>query len=81
MQLDRASDRLVTYFEGEAAGCELAARGHSKEKRTDCPLVTLGLVLDASGFVRTSRVFEGNVSEAGSLQTMLAGLQAPAARV
>lgn len=71
-------DLTNTCFEGEAAGCELAARGHSKEKRTDCPLVTLGLVLDASGFVRTSRVFEGNVSEAGSLPTMLAGLQAPA---
>ncbi len=71
-------DLTNTYFEGDAAGCELAARGHSKEKRTDCPLVTLGLVLDASGFVRTSRVFEGNVSEAGSLQTMLEGLQAPA---
>jgi len=28
-----------------------------KEKRTDCPLVTLGLVLDGSGFVRRSQTF------------------------
>ena len=35
-----------------------AKRGHSKEKRSDCPLVTLGLVLDSSGFVRRSQVFD-----------------------
>jgi len=34
-----------------------AAHGHSKEKRTDCPLVTLGLVLDSSGFPIRSKVF------------------------
>jgi len=41
-----------TYFEGEMAGNAKAHRGHSKEKRSDCPLVTLGLVLDDSGFIR-----------------------------
>ena len=35
---------------------------HSKDKRTDCPLLTLGMVLDASGFVRRSQVFAGNVN-------------------
>ena len=45
-------DLTNTYFEGEAGGQPKARRGHSKEKRTDCPLLTLGLVLDASGFVR-----------------------------
>ena len=38
-------------------------RGHSKKRRTDCPLLTLGLVLDASGFVRRLQVFAGNVRE------------------
>ena len=51
-------DLTNTYFEGEAAKQPLA-RHHSKEKRSDCPLLTLGLVLDGSGFVR-SRVFAGN---------------------
>lgn len=60
-------DLTNTYFEGEASGNAKAKRGHSKEKRSDCPLVTLGLVLDGSGFVRRSRMFEGNVSEAGTL--------------
>jgi hypothetical protein len=49
-----------------------------QEKRSDCPLVTLGLVLDGSGFVRRSQTFEGNVSEAGTLAGMLTGLDAPA---
>ena len=48
-------------------GNHQAKRGHSKEKRTDCPLVTLGLVLDGSGFIRRSRVFAGNVSEDSTL--------------
>lgn len=70
-------DLTNTYFEGEMAGNGKAKNGHSKEKRSDCPLVTLGLVLDGSGFVRRSRMFEGNVSEASTLHEMLKGLDAP----
>lgn len=70
-------DLTNTYFEGEMAGNGKAKRGRSKEKRTDCPLLTLGLVLDGSGFIRRSRMFEGNASEASTLQEMLAGLEAP----
>ena len=71
-------DLTNTYFEGDASDNPKAKRGRSKEKRSDCPLVTLGLVLDGSGFVRRSQVFEGNVSECTTLETMLAGLAAPA---
>ncbi len=70
-------DLTNTYFEGTAAGNAKAARGHSKEKRSDCPLVTLGLVLDAGGFVRRSRMFAGNVAESSTLQGILKGLAAP----
>ena len=52
-------DLTNTYFEGEAGAQPQAKRGHSKEKRSDCPLLTLGLMLDASGFVRRSQVFAG----------------------
>jgi hypothetical protein len=71
-------DLTNTFFEGEAAANPRAKRGHSKEKRSDCPLVTLGLVLDGSGFVRRSEVFDGNVVEGTTLAGMLAGLGAPA---
>lgn len=70
-------DLTNTYFEGIAAGVAKAVRGRSKEKRSDCPLVTLAVVLDGSGFVRRSRVFAGNASEPKTLQEMLAGLSAP----
>lgn len=70
-------DLTNTYFEGEAAGNPTAKRGRSKENRTDCPLVTLGLVLDGSGFVRRSKMFDGNVAECATLATMLTGLSAP----
>jgi transposase len=69
-------DLTNTYFEGAAAAQPKAQRGRSKEKRSDCPLVTLGLVLDGSGFVRRSRVFAGNAVEAHTLHGMLTGLQA-----
>ena len=70
-------DLTNTYFEGDAGAQEKAQRGHSKEKRSDCPLLTLGLMLDASGFVRRSQVFAGNVSEPHTLAEMLSALQAP----
>ena len=70
-------DLTNTYMEGNAAANPKAKRGRSKEKRQDCPLITLGLTLDASGFIRHSKVFEGNVSEGKTLEKMLLQLQAP----
>ena len=71
-------DLTNTYMEGNAALNPKAKRGSSKEKRSDCPLLTLDLTLDASGFIRHSEVFEGNVSEGSTLEKMLTRLQAPA---
>jgi transposase len=68
-------DLTNTYFEGQSKGNALAAHGHSKEKRSDCPLVTLGLVLDSSGFPRRSHVYEGNVTESKTLSEMLYELE------
>jgi len=68
-------DLTNTYFEGQCNRNPKAQFGRSKEKRSDCPLVTLGLVLDGDGFPLTSQVFPGNASEPASLETMLTGLQ------
>ena len=57
-----------------------AKRGHSKECRSDCALVTLAMALDASGFVRRVQFFAGNASEPATLKDMLSGLGAPPAR-
>jgi transposase len=72
-------DLTNTYFEGVLKGNPKAARGHSKEKRSQCVLLTLGLVLDQSGFVRRSQMFAGNAVEARTLESMLKDLHAPAA--
>ena len=68
-------DLTNTYFEGSSNANKLGKRGHSKEKRSDCPLVTLALVLDSSGFPKRSKVFEGNVSEPSTLKKMIVGLE------
>ena len=67
-------DLTNTYFEGQALGNPKANFGRSKEKRNDCPLVTLGLALDHHGFPLHSRLFEGNASEPATLETMVKGM-------
>ena len=70
-------DLANTYIEGEGAANPKAQNGRSREKRSDCPLVALGLVLDGSGIVRRSKTFAGNVSECKTLKELLTGLKAP----
>ena len=70
-------DLTNTYFEGDAVGNDMAKHGHCKSKRTDCPLVTLAVILDDSGFIRRSRMFQGNIAEATTLEGMLKELNAP----
>lgn len=64
-------DLTNTYFEGTAQSIKKAARGHSKERRTDRPLITLGLVLDKHGFPLHSEILPGNVSESKTLEKAL----------
>ena len=68
-------DLTNTYFEGQCTQNPKAQFGRSKEKRTDCPLVTLGLILDGDGFPLSSQVFPGNASEPATLKLMLEGLR------
>ncbi len=70
-------DLTNTFFEGTGKYNDLAAYGHSKERRNDCPLVTLALVLGESGFVRHSRIFAGNASEPATLKQMIEQLRQP----
>ncbi len=68
-------DLTNTYFEGSKSGSKVARYGKSKERRNDCPLITLSLTIDEDGFPKQSRVWEGNVSEPDTLQDMLLGLK------
>jgi transposase len=64
-------DLTNTYFEGRCLNNKLAKRGKSKEERTDCPLVTLALVVDFRGFPVFSQIYEGNQSEPETLKDVL----------
>ena len=69
-------DLTNSYFEGTAAGNELARRSvASKEKRSDCPLIAVGVVLDAEGFIIRHKVFAGNISDCRTLMEAVAGLE------
>jgi len=66
-------DLTNTYFEGRPLHTK-AKRGRSKEKRTDCLLITLGLVLNQKGFIKKSHIFEGNVAEVTTLKKIISEL-------
>jgi len=69
-------DLTNTYFEGSKKGSAIAKYGKkSKERRSDCPLVTLSLTVDEDGFPKQSKVWEGNVSEPHTLEDILDGLE------
>jgi len=73
-------DLTNTYFEGTCAANPKAEFGRSKEKRSDCRLVTMGLVLGGEGFPINSRIFNGNASEPKTLQEMIEGLNKDSAQ-
>ncbi|MDO9139385.1 MAG: IS1634 family transposase, partial [Methylobacter sp.] len=64
-------DLTNTYFEGNMLKAELCKRGKSKEKRSDCPLVTLALVVDQDGFPVYSKIYRGNQSEPETLKHVI----------
>ncbi len=71
-------DLTSTCFEGSLGGRPSSRAGLFKEAPGDWPPVTLGLVLDGSGFVRRSARFVGEGAVGPTLRTMLDGLGAPA---
>ena len=72
-------DLTNTYFESSKQGSQLCFRGKSKEKRSDCPLVTLALVVDQNGFPVYSKIYRGNQSEPLTLEETLKNVFAESA--
>lgn len=60
-------DLTNTYFEGRKMNSDLAQFGRSKEKRSDAKLVSLDVVVNTDGFVKYSKIYEGNIGEPGTL--------------
>lgn len=68
-------DLTNTYFEGQCGGNPKAAYGKSKEKRSDCRLATMGLVVDGEGFAKYSSIYPGNQYEADTFQGIVGELE------
>jgi transposase len=60
-------DLTNTYYEGDMRHSDLARYGRSKEKRSDCPLVVLALVVNVEGFIKYSAIYEGNMADCKTL--------------
>lgn len=64
-------DLTNMHFEGMMSLSDRAKFGRSKQKRSDCRLISLALTIDSLGFVRGSQFWDGNVSEPKTLKDML----------
>ncbi|MDI9359157.1 MAG: IS1634 family transposase, partial [Phycisphaerales bacterium] len=67
-------DLTNSYFEGRKEGSIVAQFGRSKEKRKDCKLATLALVVNAEGFIKHSQIYEGNIAECKTLEATIESL-------
>jgi len=69
-------DLTNTYFEGRKQGSKIARFGRSKEKRGDCKIVVLALVINPEGFIKYSGIFEGNMQDCKTLEGVVKNLRA-----
>lgn len=64
-------DVTSTYFEGEARANPLAQYGYSRDRRSDCKQVCIGLVVSRDGMPLGYEVFAGNRSDVTTLQEIV----------
>jgi transposase len=64
-------DVTSTYFEGEASGNPLAQRGYSRDHRSDCKQVCIGLVVTKDGFPLGYEVFAGNRTDVTTVEEIV----------
>jgi len=64
------------YFEGQMQASQKAEFGRSKQEQSGKRLISLALSIDSLGFVRYSKIYEGNVGEPGTFKLMLTDVAA-----
>lgn len=67
-------DLTSTYFEGNAERNPAAKFGYSRDKRSDCRQVVVGLVLNSDAFPIGHEIFDGNTVDCTTVENMLAAL-------
>ena len=61
-------DLTNTYFEGRKVNSKKAKFARSKEKRSDAKIIALAAVINAEGFIKYSRIYQGNISDSDTLE-------------
>ena len=64
-------DVTSTYFEGEAKRNPMAQRGYSRDKRSDCKQVCIGLVVSKCGMPLGYEVFRGNRTDVTTVEEIV----------
>jgi transposase len=64
-------DVTSTYFEGQAASNPKAQRGYSRDKRSDCKQVCIGLVVTRCGMPLGYQVFPGNTADCTTVEEIV----------
>jgi transposase len=68
-------DVTSAYFEGEAKKNRQAKRGYSRDHRTDCKQVCIGLVVTTDGFPLGYEVFDGNRNDVTTLEEIVEAME------
>jgi len=68
-------DVTSTYFEGKADGNTIAKRGYSRDKRSDCKQVCIGLVVTREGYPIGYEVFEGNRVDVTTVEDVVEAME------
>jgi len=68
-------DVTSTYFEGEAALNAQAQRGYSRDQRSDCKQVCIGLVVTPEGLPLSFEVFAGNRSDVTTVEDIVRAME------
>jgi transposase len=69
-------DVTSTYFEGQCEANPMAQRGYSRDHRSDCKQVCIGLVVSRDGMPIGYEVFAGNRHDGTTLQEIVATMEA-----
>ncbi len=68
-------DLSNTHFEGRKENSKIAKYGRNKQKRNDCKQVVFTGIINSAGFIRHSRIYEGNKADIATLEDMVNDLE------
>lgn len=68
-------DVTSTYFEGQANANPLAQRGYSRDQRSDCKQVCIGLVVSRCGMPLGYEVFAGNTADVTTVEQIVTTME------